>query len=102
MELLNFTIDTLINLIIFQVYFIVYLFLREVGLFLYIYESIYTHPLLTKYLNAIGDYFYGIGISVVGGAVVILFQEGSIKLFIVLMLIGKILVISGALLKNRT
>jgi hypothetical protein len=69
---------------------------------MYLYEAIYTHPLLTKYLHAIGDYFYGIGISVVGGAVVILFQEGSIKLFIVLMLIGKVLVISGALLKNKT
>lgn len=102
-DLSNYTyiIDYLIAFIGFQTYFILYSFLRELGLFTYIYESLVTSPVLSKYLKDIGEYFYGIGISVVGGAVVILVQIESIKLFGIIFIIGNILVISGILIKNK-
>ena len=68
------------KLIILELFIILMLFLRELGLPRYLYEQLYTHPKTRVLISIFGDIIYGIGMSVDAAVIYAYFVEESFYL----------------------
>lgn len=87
------------NLLIFELLVIAILFLKELGITLYIYEELYTNPKLKYVVKLTGDVLYMTGGSI-AGAVIYAFYTSDVGFQIPAFIVGLIFIVYGAYLRD--
>lgn len=88
------------ELIIFELFVIFMLFLRELGIPKRIYEEIYTNPVTRKLLKIFGDVLYMIGGSIVAAVIFAYIIDTEKVFYITAFIVGLAFVILGAYLRK--
>lgn len=88
------------ELIIFELFVIFMLFLRELGIPKRIYEEIYTNPVTRKLLKIFGDVLYMIGGSIVAAVIFAYIIDTEKVFYITAFIVGLVFVILGAYLRK--
>lgn len=90
----------LIKIIIFELFVIFMLFLRELDIPIRIYEELYTNPITRKLLKVFGDVLYMIGGSIVAAVIFAYIIEVEKVFYFSAFIVGIIFVILGAYLRK--
>lgn len=88
------------ELIIFELFIIFMLFLRELGIPKRIYEEIYTNPVTRKLLKIFGDVLYMIGGSIVAAVIFAYLIDTAKVFYFTAFIVGLAFVILGAYLRK--
>ena len=88
------------EIIIFELFVIFMLFLRELGIPKRIYEEIYTNPITRKFLKIFGDVLYMIGGSVAAAVIYAYIVDANKIFYFAAFAVGLSFVMLGAYLRK--
>ena len=88
------------ELIIFELFVIFMLFLRELGIPKRIYEEIYTNPVTRKFLKVFGDVLYMIGGSIAAAVIYAYIVDINKVFYFTAFTVGLAFVLLGAYLRK--
>lgn len=92
-------IDIIYELLTIEILFIIALFIKELGIAVYIYEEIYTNPKLKPFIKLFGDVLYMIGGGVIA-SVAYAYTTTMLGLQINPTVVGVLFITYGAYLKR--